>query len=140
MQGTAAQQQAHMDSQLPARSTDLPWSTSLVLLHRVRGFFCGSGGSSGTQDFPFLLHCIPARKPSRASSHQELISRGKFRRAQVSLSHLLTALSRSKTSRHREEERVNHQERAGAGNAAARLTQPGSSWTLDRWRWPGVKV
>lgn len=56
MQGTAGQQQAHMDSQLPARSTDLPWSTSLVLLHRVRGFFCSSGGSFGTQDFPFLLY------------------------------------------------------------------------------------
>lgn len=98
MQWTAGQQQAHMDSQLPARSMDLPWSTSLVLPHRVRGFFCSSGGSFGTQDFPFLLYSIPAGKPSRASSHQELISCGTLRRAQVSLFHVLTALSRSKTS------------------------------------------
>lgn len=61
-------------------------------------FFCSSGGSFGTQDFPFLLHCIPGRKPARVSSHQELISSGTFRRAEVSLFHLLTAPSRSKTS------------------------------------------
>lgn len=136
MQGTAGQQQAHMDSQLPARSRDLPWSTSLAV--QCGGFSCSSGGIAGTQDFPFLLRCIPARKPSRASSQQELISRGTFRRAQVSLSHL--SLLHPGQSSWQGGGEVNHQERAGAGNAAAGLTQRGSSWTLDRWSWPGVNV